>query len=107
MALFGWLKPRQNENQRQRTAWREAWSRAVETEDTAQLRALRADLNALTTDGDDVEMEEEMLDAAEQLTILVSRPAGEALPIIETHHRIAGADACHFSAPASLPDDPA
>lgn len=29
-----------------------------------------------------------------------------ALPIVETGHRVIGTEACHFSAPASMPDDP-
>jgi len=29
------------------------------------------------------------------------------LPIVETAHRIVGADVCHFSAAVSVPDDPA
>jgi len=32
---------------------------------------------------------------------------GSALPIVETGHRVVGSDRCHFSAPASMPDDPA
>jgi hypothetical protein len=29
------------------------------------------------------------------------------LPVVETSHRVVGADRCHFSAPVSMPDDPA
>src|SRR5438552_2473542 len=31
--------------------------------------------------------------------------AGE-VPVIATGHRVVGSDVCHFSAPASMPDDP-
>lgn len=107
MALFGWLKRRQNDDERGRELWREAWNRAIESEDSTVVPLLREQLSALAAGADDVEIEEEMLDAAEQLAALVAAAAGGSLPAIETHHRVVGTDTCHFSAPASLPDDPA
>lgn len=108
MALFGWLKPRDRDEQNKRARWRETWSRAADAEDMAQLPALRQQLSELAVGSEDVELEEEMLHAAEQLQMLIGAfDGGGQLPIIETHHRVVGTDACHFTAPASLPDDPA
>ncbi|MEO5897745.1 MAG: hypothetical protein ABIS06_18805 [Vicinamibacterales bacterium] len=56
---------------------------------------------------EDLEVEEEMLDALQHLSYLQTNVGDGPLPAIETHHRVVGSDACHFSAPASLPDDPA
>jgi hypothetical protein len=56
---------------------------------------------------DDLELEEEMLDGLRQLRALARDLAAGTLPLIETAHRVVGADHCHFSAPVSIPDDPA
>ena len=56
---------------------------------------------------DDLEIEEEMLDGLRQLLELERDLAPARLPIIDTTHRVVGADRCHFSAPVSMPDDPA
>src|SRR5918993_1268533 len=37
----------------------------------------------------------------------VSDLAAARVPIVETTHRVVGTDRCHFSAPVSVPDDPA
>lgn len=107
MALFGWLTSRQSEGDKRRALWRDAWNKAIEAEDAAQLPVLREQLNSIRSDGDDVEIEDEMLDAAEQWQALAAASAGGTLPPIETHHRVVGTDVCYFSAPASLPGDPA
>jgi hypothetical protein len=107
MALFGWLRSRHGEEEKKRARWRDAWSRAADAEDMAQLPALQQELSELAAGTQDIELEEEMLDAARQLDVLIGAVAGGRLPVIETHHRIVGRDTCHFTAPASLPDDPA
>ena len=45
-----------------------------------------------------------MLDGLEQLAAL---RAASALPLVETGHRVVGTDVCHFTAPASMPDEEA
>ena len=45
--------------------------------------------------------QEEMLDAVERLCDV---SAAEALPVLETQHRVIGTDICHFMAPVSAPD---
>jgi len=56
---------------------------------------------------DDVEIEEEMLDGLRRLLEVERDLAAAQLPLVETTHRVVGADRCHFSAPVSVPDDPA
>ena len=48
-----------------------------------------------------------MLEGLESLVELGERFGSTGSPRFETGHRAVGADRCYFSAPASLPDDPA
>jgi hypothetical protein len=69
---------------------------------------LRAELDACPPGpGEDNEIELEMLDALERLGTLLRDTQQNTLPLVDTHHRVVGAERCHFTAPASLPDDPA
>jgi len=106
MALFGWFKSNPTAAGKQQAQWREAWTRAVDAEDASQLSRLRSELKILAPAAEDVELEQEMLDALEALVALRAAADNGALPAVDTHHRIVGSDICHFSAPASLPDDP-
>jgi hypothetical protein len=106
MALFGWFRKDERGVGKQQAQWREAWTRAVEAEDASQLPRLRSELKTLAPAAEDVELEQEMLDALETLVELRTNAVSGPLPSVETHHRIVGSDICHFSAPASLPDDP-
>ena len=56
---------------------------------------------------DDLEIEEEMLDALRHLVALAVDLEAGRVPIVETSHRVVGPDRCHFSTPVSMPDDPA
>ena len=105
MKLFGWLPgaKKQDERTAALTAWRQQWVEALEAESSPA--ALREQLEALTTPELDVEVEIEMLDGLEQLREAQRTVAAGALPVVETHHRVIGADRCHFTAPASLPSD--
>src|SRR3954469_9877152 len=105
MGLFGWLTRKSNDDGTR--AWREAWAAAVAALDTDAVDGLEAALRQQPPLADDVEMEEEMLDALKQLLAVERDLAGGSLPLIETTHRVVGADRCHFSAPVSMPDDPA
>lgn len=107
MKLFGWIKGRDGGSGKDRRRWREAWAAAVAAEDAARAETLKRELQSLTvTAGDDNEVELEMLDALERIAVLRHQTAGGALPEVETHHRVLAGDRCHFTAPASLPDDP-
>src|SRR3982751_3896310 len=105
MALFGWWT-RRNGNEGTR-AWREAGQTAVAQRDAAAVAQLEAELQRQPPLADDVEIEEEMLDGLKQLIALDYDLAANQPPVIETSHRVVGTDRCHFSAPVSMPDDPA
>ena len=107
MGLIGWLKREEPEARKRRREWRSVWNTSIESEDGTRLGQLRAGLAGLDDDGGDVEVELEMVDALEQLLALRRSAADGALPVVETHHRVIGVEACHFTAPASLPADPA
>jgi len=105
MGFFGrfgaWRKNHQPE------AWRHDWTRALAAPDDASVAALERRLRHRPPFADDLELEEEMLEALRQLVALSRDLAASRLPIVETAHRIVGADLCHFSVPVSVPDDPA
>lgn len=107
MKLFGWIKGRESQNERERRRWRQAWTEAMAAEDAGRAATLRASLEGLQVEkGDDIEVELEMLDALEQLGRLREVAAAGSLPLVETHHRVVAGEICHFTAPATLPDDP-
>lgn len=68
---------------------------------------LEAALDALGLPEESVEIEREMLDGLRTLCELDRQIATAGLPLIETGHRLAAGDPCHYSAPVSMPDDPA
>lgn len=107
MKLFDWFG-RRDGHDKGRRRWREAWAAAVAREDAAQAETLKAELDALQIQrGEDIEVELEMLDALERIGLLRQQTANGSLPDVETHHRVVAGERCHFTAPASLPDDPA
>ena len=105
MGLFGWFGKKPHD--RGVRAWREAWAAAVAALDASAVPGLEAALRQVPPLADDVEVEEEMLDALRQLLALEGELAASRLPSVETTHRVVGTDGCHFSAPVSVPDDPA
>lgn len=105
MKLFDWLRtPRRDERSAALTEWRRNWTAAVESQDGDSER-LRLQLRDLEAPHVDLEIELEMLDALEQLREAQRATASGRLPVVETHHRVIGGNACHFTAPASLPSD--
>ena len=107
MKLFGWFG-RRDGHQKGRRQWRDAWAAAVAREDAAHADALKAELHSLPLPPDeDFEIELEMLDALERVGALQQQTADGSLPVVETHHRVVAGERCHFTAPATLPDDPA
>jgi hypothetical protein len=101
MKLFGWRKGASSGNSAAVAAWRRSWAAAIDGS-TADPPELRQQLEALEPDVD-LEVELEMLDALVHLREVQRTAAAGALPVVETHHRVIGADRCHFTAPASLP----
>lgn len=105
MKLFGWFKGADTDAAgKALAAWRRRWSAALEG-GNADLTSLRAELEAITRQGDDIEVELELLDALEQLEGAKRAAEAGALPVVETQHRVISGDTCHYSAPASLPSD--
>jgi hypothetical protein len=106
MGWFGWLKGRKSVGGDPRlSAWRAGWQEACGEPTGARLEALTAQLNALALPEEEIEIEREMLAGLEQLVSLHSAVASGTLPVIPTGHRVVGTDACHFSAPCSMPDE--
>src|SRR5436190_2468066 len=99
MGFFGWLK--RGGGHASVRAWHERWNGAVASLDAGAVASLEAALRQQPPIADDLEIEEEMLDGLKQLLDLERGLAAAALPIVETTHRVVGADVCHFSAPVS------
>ena len=108
MGLFGWLRNKSGGGgDGEARAWRDAWTAAVASLDAGAVAALEAALRRTPPFADDLEIEEEMLDALRQLVALAAELEAGRLPLVDTSHRVVGTDRCHFSAPVSMPDDPA
>ena len=108
MGLFGWLTRKSDGGgNSEAREWRDAWAAAVASLDAAAIGPLEAALRRTPPFADDLEIEEEMLDALRHLLSLAPELEASRLPIVETTHRVVGSDQCHFSAPVSMPDDPA
>jgi len=105
MGLFGWWSKKGGDDGTQ--AWRHQWAAAVSALDARAAAELDAALRATPPLADDLEIEHEMLDGLHQLLTLERELASGTAPVIETTHRVVGSDRCHFSAPVSMPDDPA
>ncbi len=106
MGLLGWLKgsaPRGNGL----NDWHRQWAEAVKAPSAAALERLRGALHVQPPPADDIEIEEEMLEGLERLIKLSADLCDGRLPHLDTSHRIVGTDACHFSAPVSMPEDAA
>lgn len=102
MKLFGWFTNKKKDDALQR--WRDAWARAIDGPSDADAD-LKAQLDELSTREPDVEVELEMLDALEALRSVQKALMNGGPPVIETHHRVIGTEACHFTAPASVPTE--
>jgi len=107
MGLFGWLRRSGSAGNHRIDAWRREWERAAAAGDALAAASLRADLEARPPMADDVEIEEEMLDGLDRLVALLGELQASRVPSVETTHRVVGTDICHYSAPASMPEDPA
>lgn len=106
MRFFDWLKGGLREARDPRVEqWRQEWTAAAERPSAEQIQKLTAELSQLGLDEDDLEIEREMLEALERLAALESSVAANGLPLVETGHRMVGSDTCHFTAPASMPDE--
>jgi len=105
MGLMRWLKAKSVSGDSRLDEWRRVWQAASATPDAAHVASLSAALDQLGLSEEDIAIEREMLEGLDQLVRLQSAVAAEGVPVIETGHRVVGGDACHFSAPSSMPDE--
>lgn len=105
MGLFGFL--RRGRADAALEQWHADWGAALSALDPAAASQLEARLRARAATAEDVEVEEEMLQALRDALALSRDLAAGVLPAIETTHRAAAGERCHYSAPVSMPDDPA
>ncbi|HEX6462879.1 MAG TPA: hypothetical protein VFZ98_00445 [Vicinamibacterales bacterium] len=102
MGLLGWF--RKDGAVRE---WHRRWAAAVSAPDAGAVAELETALRRQPPIAEDLELEEEMLEALRQLIDLSRDLDAARLPVIETTHRVVGNDVCHFNAAVSVPDDPA
>jgi hypothetical protein len=100
---FGWFRSRGRDDGL--TTWRAAWHEAAVQPADADVERLRQELESRGLPLEDLEVEREMLDGL-AAAVAFERQLSTGLPVVETGHRVVGADTCHFIATASLPDVP-
>jgi hypothetical protein len=106
MGWLGWLRGRKSVGGDPRLkTWRAAWQEACADPSATRLQTLTSQLTALGLPEEEVEIEREMLAGLDELVTLHSSVSAGTLPVIQTGHRVVGIDACHFSAPCSMPDE--
>ena len=72
--------------------------------DDERAGALAAELDGWGQREEDIEIEREMLDGLRALIELTKAMGQSGLPVVQTGHRVVAGEACHFTAPASMPD---
>ncbi len=106
MRLFGWLRRGRGADSAL-DEWHREWETAVAALDADAPEWLAARLRAQPPLAEDIEVEEEMMQALRDVLALQKALASSALPVLETAHRVAAGEPCYYSAPVSMPDDPA
>jgi hypothetical protein len=106
MGWFAWWR-RNGAGESWIRQWETDWKAAVDRPEAAAAAALRARLEAAGLDDERLEIEREMLEGLEAVIELETAVAERGPETIVTGHRAVGADLCYFSAPVSVPDDPA
>ena len=102
-----WFRQRDSPEDVQRNQWRTAWAEAAGNAAAPAIDVLAAQLDAMGLPEEEIELEREMLEGLRAAAALAAALASGELPVVETGHRAVGGARCHFSAPASMPDDPA
>lgn len=107
MGLVRWFRERGSSREDSRVAaWRESWNVSATAFDASAREALGRALDELGLPEEEIEIEREMIDALDRLGALTASVRNGGLPEVVTGHRVIGSEACHFSAPASMPDEP-
>jgi hypothetical protein len=102
-----WLRRTTSPAEAARNSWRTSWAAAAALPDCAQIQALTTQLNSLALPEEEIELEREMLEGLHAACEQRAQLESGALPVLETGHRVIGAEVCHFSAPVFMPDEPA
>jgi hypothetical protein len=105
MGLLGWLTKRKNSTRGKVDDWHRRWRNICQTPSLEAVAELGDALDVLNLPEDEVEVEREMLEGLRHLVARQAAATSGSLPLVETGHRVVGTDRCHFSAPASMPDD--
>jgi hypothetical protein len=106
MGWFDWMR-RGNGADPRLEQWRKDWAAACLAPSAGQAEGLRDRLGEFGAGDERYEIEQEMLEGLEAVVELSAAVSASGLRPIVTGHRVVGLDRCFFSAPASLPDDPA
>ena len=107
MGLWQWFKGRGAAHVDSRLRrWREQWSRAAASGDDQEIARLTRELDAMSYPEEEVEIEREMLHALRERETLASSIRESGLPHVETGHRVVRGEPCHYSEPASMPEEP-
>lgn len=101
-----WLGRTTSPTEAARNSWRTAWAAAAAQPDRARIDALTAELDALHLPEEEIELEREMIDGLSAAFEQQARLEAGELPVLESGHRVIGAETCHFSAPVFMPDEP-
>ena len=96
MGFFSWLKGKADGGNGNARAWREAWTRAVASLDEGALASLEADLKRTPPFADDLEIEEEMLDALRRLLELERALAWTRVTRSARLPSVAGTNTCQM-----------
>jgi len=106
MGLWQWFKGRNAAHVDSRLRrWREHWSRAAASPGQEEIARLTHDLDALAFPEEEIEIEREMLAALIERETLASSVRETGLPCLETGHRVVRGEPCHYSEPASMPEE--
>jgi hypothetical protein len=106
MGLWHWLARTSAREDPRLREWKRQWTTAASTLDPGAAGRLRTLLTGFNLPDDDLEIEWEMLDGLDEAIALAAQIAQSGLPRLETGHRVVGHDRCHFTAAASMPDEP-
>ena len=107
MGLWQWFNRRGTAHVDSRLRrWREQWSRAAASEDQEDIARLTQELDAMAYAEEEIEIEREMLHALRERDTLASSVRESGLPRVETGHRVVRGEPCHYSEPASMPEEP-
>ena len=107
MGLLDWFRRRNGAKAEGAVReWHAAWEAALASLDAEAPTHLETWLTREPPLADDLEIEQEMLEALRDALALERDLAAGQLPAVPTAHRAAAGEPCHYSAPVSMPDDP-